>query len=29
MDIRVILEYDGETLILLLDIGHHDILNQF
>lgn len=29
MDIRVIWEYDGETLILLLDIGHHDILNQF
>lgn len=29
MDIRVIWEYDGETLILLLDIEHHDILNQF
>lgn len=29
MDVRVIWEYDGETLILLLDIGHHDILNQF
>ena len=29
MDVRVIWSYDGETLILLLDIGHHDILNQF
>ena len=29
MDVRVIWEYDGETLILLLDIGHHDILDQF
>lgn len=28
MDIRVIWEYDGETLILLLDIGHHDILTR-
>lgn len=27
MDVRVIWEYDGETLILLLDIGHHDILD--
>lgn len=29
MDVRVIWEYDVDTLILLLDIGHHDILNQF
>ena len=29
MDVRVICEYDGETMILLLDIGHHDILDQF
>ncbi len=29
MDIRVIWEYDGDTIILLIDIGHHDILNQF
>lgn len=28
MDIRVIWEYDGETLILLLDIGHHDIIKR-
>ena len=29
MDVRVIWEYDGDTIILLLDIGHHDILNRF
>lgn len=29
MDVRVIWQYDGDTIILLLDIGHHDILNQF
>lgn len=29
MDVRVIWEYEGDTLILLLDIGHHDILDQF
>ena len=29
MDVRVIWEYVGDTLILLLDIGHHDILDQF
>ena len=29
MDVRVIWQYDGATIILLLDIGHHDILNQF
>lgn len=29
MDVRVIWQYEGETLILLLDIGHHDILNRF
>ena len=29
MDVRVIWEYEGDTLILLLDIGHHDILEQF
>ena len=29
MDVRVIWRYDGDTIILLLDIGHHDILNQF
>ena len=29
MDVRVIWQYDGDTIILLLDIGPHDILNQF
>ena len=29
MDVRVIWEYEGDTLILLLDIGHHDILDPF
>ena len=29
MDVRVIWQYDGDTIILLLDIRHHDILNQF
>jgi mRNA interferase RelE/StbE len=29
MDIRVIWFYEGDTLIILLDIGHHDILNQY
>ena len=28
MSIRVIWTYENETLILLLDIGHHDILNK-
>ncbi len=28
MDVRVIWHYAGEQLILLLDIGHHDILNR-
>ena len=29
MDIRIIWSYEGDTLILLLDVGHHDILRQF
>lgn len=29
MDIRIIWCYEGNTLILLLDVGHHDILKQF
>lgn len=29
MDIRIIWFYEGSDLILLLDIGHHDILNKF
>lgn len=29
MDIRIIWFYDGNTMIILVDIGHHDILKQF
>lgn len=29
MDIRVIWFYEGDTMIILVDVGHHDILNQF
>ena len=29
MDIRVIWYYENDRLIVLLDVGHHDILKQF
>ena len=29
MDIRVIWFYEGESLVALVDIGHHDILNSY
>lgn len=29
MDIRVIWFYEGEQLVALVDIGHHDILKSF
>ena len=29
MDIRVIWFYEGDTLVALVDIGHHDILKQY
>ena len=29
MDIRIILRFEGNTIILLLDIGHHNILNKY
>jgi addiction module RelE/StbE family toxin len=29
MDIRIIWYYEGNTMIILVDIGHHDILKQF
>lgn len=29
MDIRIIWFYENNELIVLLDIGHHDILNKF
>ncbi len=29
MDIRVIWYYEGEALVALVDIGHHDILKHY
>jgi mRNA-degrading endonuclease YafQ of YafQ-DinJ toxin-antitoxin module len=29
MDIRIIWHDEGETLIVLADVGHHDILRRF
>ncbi len=29
MDVRVIWYYEGDRLIILLDVGHHDILDQY
>lgn len=29
MDIRIIWCYEGECIIILLDVGHHDILKRF
>ena len=29
MDIRIIWCYEGERMIILVDVGHHDILKQF
>jgi len=29
MDIRIIWYYEGERMIILVDVGHHDIFNQF
>ena len=29
MDIRIFFEYSGETIIILIDVGHHDILRKF
>jgi len=29
MDVRIIWYYEGNKLIALVDIGHHDILKQF
>ena len=28
MDVRIIWYYEGDQLIMLLDVGHHDILNK-
>ena len=29
MDIRIIWYYEGDKLIILLDVGHHDILEKY
>ena len=29
MDIRVIWYYEGESLVALIDVGHHDILQGY
>ena len=29
MDIRVVWFYEGDSLVALVDIGHHDILKKF
>ena len=29
MDIRIIWYYEGDKMIILVDVGHHDILRQF
>lgn len=29
MDIRIIWYYEGDKLIILVDVGHHDVLKQF
>lgn len=29
MDIRIIWYYENDKIIILLDVGHHDILKQF
>lgn len=29
MDIRFIWFYEGDVTIILVDVGHHDILNQY
>ncbi|MBQ7151337.1 MAG: hypothetical protein IJR94_03685 [Synergistaceae bacterium] len=29
MDIRVIWYYEGDAIVLLIDIGHHDIFKNY
>lgn len=29
MDIRIIWYYEGDKMIILIDVGHHDILDQY
>ena len=29
MDIRIIWSYEGDIMIILVDVGHHDILKRY
>lgn len=29
MNVRIIWQYESDKMIALIDVGHHDILNQF
>ena len=29
MDIRIVWFYEGSVMIILVDVGHHDVLNQY
>ena len=29
MDIRVVWHYDGDNLVVLMDIGHHNVLDKY
>jgi len=29
MDIRIIWKYSGDKIIVLIDVGHHDILKKY
>lgn len=29
MDLRIIWHFEGDVMIILVDVGHHDILNQY
>lgn len=29
MDIRIVWYYENDKIIILLDVGHHDILNKY
>ncbi len=28
-EVRIIWYYEGDKMIILIDVGHHDILDQF
>ncbi len=29
MDIRIVWYYEGNTMIILVDVGHHDVLKKY